>query len=121
MDADELLETLPSMENGAVAGRVAADPPPRPLERGGGANPTPRADVVEWAPRPKERPAAAAAPTPRPRVWLGAAVAAAPKVADADPFFLRAAAAMDILSHRTPVRRGQGKPRHQRAECESWE
>jgi hypothetical protein len=104
MDADELLETLPSMENGAVAGRVAADPPPRPLERGGGANPTPRADVVEWAPRP----AAAAAPTPRPRVWLGAAVAAAPKDADVDLFFLRAAAAMDILTHRTPARRGQG-------------
>jgi hypothetical protein len=98
MDADELLETLPSMENGAVAGRVAADPPPRPLQRGGGA-PTPRA---------KERPAAAAAPTPRPRVWLGAAVVAAPKDADVDPFFLRAAAAMDILTHRTPARRGQG-------------
>jgi hypothetical protein len=84
---------LPSMENGAVARRVAADPPPSPLERGGGANPTPRADIVEWAPRPKERPANAAAPTPRPRVWLGAVVAAAPKVPDVDPFFLRDATA----------------------------
>jgi hypothetical protein len=101
MDVDELLRMVPSIEKGVVAGRVAAtDPPPCPLERGGGANPTPWAAAVGWPPRPKETPAAAvAAPTPRPRVWLGAAVAAAPKVAGVDPFFLRAAAAVDILSH----------------------
>jgi hypothetical protein len=85
-----------------------------PRERGGGGSPTLRGPRgrhggVDRPPRPNGRPAAAAAaPTPpRPRVRPGAP-AAASKADLVDPFFLRAAPAVDILPNQSPARGSRG-------------